>query len=105
MKNPILRDEFTSAINNLEIVEVTYNSVGKGLVTQELIPLDFGPWRRYNSGELRYHFYSTSTPQHPIPLKPEQIIEIKKLEKKFDPANIVHWLPAWHIVRDWGIYS
>ncbi len=82
MKNLIFKEVFTSALNNLEIVEVTYNSVGKGLVTQELIPLDFGPWRRYNSGELRYHFYSTSTPQHPVTLKPEQIIEIKRHEKE-----------------------
>lgn len=105
MNNLIYKDEFISAINNFEVIEVTYDSVGKGLVTQELIPLDFGPWRRYHSSEPRYHFYSTSSPQHPVPLRPKQIIEMKRLEKKFDPANIVHWVPKWHIVRDWGIYS
>ncbi len=105
MNNLIYKDEFISALSNLQVVEVTYNSMSSGLVTQELIPLDFGPWRRHNSSESRYHFYSTSTPPHPVPLRPEQIIEIKKLEKKFDPANIVHWIPKWHIVRDWGVYS
>ncbi len=106
MKNLIFKDVFTSAIQNCEMLEVTYNAVTKGLVTQELIPLDYGPWRRSSTGESRYHFYSTnSEPQHPVPLRPEQIISMAKIEQKFDPSNIVHWIPNWHIVRDWGIYS
>jgi hypothetical protein len=106
MSDLFFRDLFTSAINNLELIEVTYNSTSKGLVTQELVPLDIGPWRRQSSGELRYHFYSVSSDKpHPIALRPDQILQMNRMTKRFEPANIVHWVPDWHIVRDWGLYS
>ena len=101
------KKNFINAIRDTKLVNVTYNSKKHGLVTRTYVPLDYGPWQRQNTGGLRYHFYSTSRSGegHPVSLKPEQIISIVEINKKFSPEYIVHWVPTWRIYRDWGIKS
>lgn len=90
-----------------EVLLVTYYAEKySGLVTQELLPLDYGPSRRMKSSENRYHFYSVrGTESHPVSLTPDKIVKLEQIHKKFDPSEIVYWRPKWHIVRDWGIFS
>ena len=99
---------FIDAINDCQLVEVTYYAVKyNDTVTQTLVPLDHGPWRRSSSpDDVRYHFYSASDcTGHPVSIRPEQIVTLKKLDLKFRPELIVNWVPDWHIYRDWGMSS
>jgi hypothetical protein len=102
------KEVFLRAISDRQLVEVTYHAVKyKDVVTQTLVPLDYGPWRRSSSSDdIRYHFYSSSDcTGHPVSLRPEQIIALTKLDLKFRPEQIINWVPDWHIYRDWGAHS
>lgn len=101
---------FLYAIEKKEVVELTFESKEKGVITRECIPFDFGPSRRnLKINPSKYHFYDLDSPKgaHPLPVLPEQVIKIKLLDKTFDPANYITWEPPynWHIQRDWGAYS
>lgn len=97
----MIKDEFIKAIHNANLVEVTFDSKSKGMMTRTCAPMDYGPSRRSSSDEPKYHFYNTDS-SHPMPLSEEQITTMNVLEEKFNPENIVHWEPNWFIERDWG---
>ena len=100
-------ETFLHAITNKTVIELIFNSKEKGVITRKCIPYDFGPSSK--SSKIKYHFHNLNSPKgpHPLPVLPEQIIEIKLLNESFDPANYVTWKPPynWFIKRDWGIYS
>ncbi len=90
------------------MLKLTFNSRESGVIERKVIPLDYGPWKRTpGSTLLRYHFIDldSSSGQHPLSILPEQITKMELLTEQFKPADFVHWTPAWHIARDWGMYS
>ena len=104
MKNP----KFLEAISSKNLVELTFLSKEKGVLTRTCAPMDYGPWRRHSSSpEPRYHFIDidSSNGVHPLSILEEQIQELNVLSDTFEPKDFIHWTPNWHIVRDWGIYS
>jgi hypothetical protein len=106
--NQLNHDLFISALVNTQLVKVTFKSNEKGILTRTCVPMDHGHWRRSSTyPDIRYHFMDldSSSGIHPLPIKPENIINMELLQEKFEPGNIVNWVPDWHIARDWGIYS
>ena len=103
----MIYDDFVSAIGGTNLIELTFASSSKGIITRICAPMDFGPWKRSSSGEIRYHFIdlNSSAGEHPLSIKADRILKLTVLNQKFKPENIVHWVPEWHIARDWGIYS
>ena len=101
-------DIFLTAIKNMNIVEIIFNSNDKGVIKRKCIPLDFGSWR--NALPERYHFYDLDSPTkpHPLPVRIEALQEIKILNEKFSVetlSSIITWPFSWYIKRDWGRYS
>jgi hypothetical protein len=95
---------FIGAIQDTNLVELTFDSKEKGVISRMCAPMDYAPMSNSSSSELKYHFYNLDS-NHPMPISEWQIIEMKILSDKFKPENIVNWQPTWHVVRDWGIYS
>ncbi len=102
-----MKNIFISSINNKCHVEVTFNSKEKGVIIRNCIPFDFGPSRKYKDGLDRFHFYDLDSPEgkHNLSILPEQLINIKTLEKVFNPGDYVTWTPNWIMPRDWGAHS
>jgi len=100
----MFKQSFVDAINDTNLVELTFNSKNQGVLERKCIPLDYGPMAKSSSGEMKYHFHNTDS-DHPMPISEEQIIKMQILEEKFDPETIVHWVPSWNIERDWGTVS
>ncbi len=97
-------NDFIGAINDTRLVELTFDSKSKGIITRTYAPMDYAPSRRSSSPELKLHFYDTHS-GHPVPLTENQIITLRILEAKFSPENIVTWTPNWYTSRDWGSKS
>lgn len=100
MKNKL----FIEAINSTNVVKLTFNSREQGILERNCVPLDYGPMNNSDSGEMKYHFHNIDN-DHPMPISEDQIIKMQVLDEKFDPEKIVHWVPEWHIARDWGLVS
>jgi hypothetical protein len=100
----MVNQTFLDAVQDTKLVELTFDSKEKGVITCTCAPMDYGHMRNSNSPELKYHFYNLKS-NHPMPISAQQIIKMRVLEEKFEPKNIISWQPDWHIVRDWGIYS
>ena len=101
-------ETFLHAIINKKVIELTFNSNEKGVITRKCIPFDFGPSRRnLKINPDRYHFYDLNSPEgkHTLSILPEQVIKVNLLDETFDPADYITWTPNWFIQRDWGIYS
>lgn len=101
-------DKFISAVSNLKVVEVTFDSNEKGVIKRKCIPFDYGPSRRNMSPNPdRFHFYDLDSPEgeHTLSILPEQLISITILAESFNPATYVTWTPNWFIRRDWGRFS
>lgn len=98
---------FTQAINEKRLVNLTFNSYDKGIISRKCIPFDFGPSRKYKDGLDRFHFYDLESPNgnHNLSILPNQIIEITLDKGFFDPADIITWTPNWFLKRDWGSFS
>lgn len=97
---------FIESINEKNIIELTFKSKEKWIITRECIPFDFWPSRIYKDWINRYHFYDLNSPdwKHNLALLPEQIIDIKKIGF-FKPEDYVKWQTNWFIERDRWIYS
>ncbi len=103
-----LKEDFLSAINSKNLVEVTFDSKEKGIISRKCIPFDFGPSRRNLSPNPdRYHFYDLESPEdnHTLSIEPFQLIKLEVLEATFDPGDYITWTPNWFYTRSWGIYS
>ncbi len=103
-----IKDLFITAINGTDLVKLTFTANNGETLTRTCAPMDYGPWRRCNSSnDIRYHLMDldSSAGTHNLSIKPSQIIKLELLDEKFKPEYFVHWVPNWHIARDWGIYS
>lgn len=100
-------DDFFSALHSTNLIELTFDSKEKGEITRKCAPMDFGPWARSSSGEIRYHFIdlNSNSGTHPLSITPDQVRHMEVLEEKFKPGELIHWTPKWHYARDWGVYS
>lgn len=100
-------DILLKAINNKEIVKVSFNSKEKGLITRRCIPFDFGPSKRYKDGEDRFHFHDLDSPNgnHTLSILPDKINSIALTGENFEPKDYVTWKPNWIVSRDWGDFS
>jgi hypothetical protein len=98
---------FIRAINDKLIVELTFNSIEKGIITRKCISFDYGPSRRFKDKSNRYHFLVLDGPEgrHNLSILPIQIIKIKLTNIHFDPAKYIKWKPKWFLKRNWGVYS
>jgi hypothetical protein len=101
-----LHNTFLQAISDKEILEITIDSKEKWIITRTCAPLDFWPHARFKDNIDRYMLYHFET-KHPSPMLPEQILEIKRTWKYFDPSQVITWNPPynWHISRNWWAYS
>ncbi len=108
MLNHANHNLFISALENTQLITVTFKSNEKGTLTRTCAPMDYGHWRKSSTyPDIRYHFMDldSSSGVHPLPIKAENILRMELLKEKFEPQNIVTWVPDWHIARNWGIYS
>lgn len=96
-----MKQEFLEAITSTRLIELTFDSKSSGVLTRTCAPMDYGPSRRSNSSEPKYHFHNV-TSNHPMPISEEQIKAMVVLEETFNPKEIVNWQPNWFISRDWG---
>ena len=78
------------------------------IIIRKCIPFDFGPSSRCNDELNRFHFWDLDSPDgsHNLSIHPEQLLEIKILDERFDPKDYVTWKPTnWVVKRDWGAFS
>jgi len=100
-------ETFIQAINQKMIIQLTFNSKEKGIITRKCVPFDFGPSRKYRNGADRYHFNDLDSPdgKHNLSILPDQVISITLSNKHFNPEEYITWKPNWYIERDWGAFS
>jgi hypothetical protein len=102
---------FTQAINTKSKLQVTFFSKeDNNSLTRLCAPFDIGPSSRAKDKADRYHFwdYDSDTKSHTLSLIDEQVIDIKILDEKFEPSEIINWNfkpNSWHLQRNWGTYS
>ena len=107
----INHDEFISAIHNLNLVQVRFQSADDGgaILTRICAPMDYGPSRKFKDGIDRYHvwdFDSDSGKPHTLSLNPIQIVSFEVLEDEFDPSSFVTWPSNWIVPRGtWGEHN
>lgn len=89
------------------IVEITVDTLEKGVIERKAIPYDYGPSRKYRDGADRYHFYNLNSPDgaHNLSILPEQLLKIGLTGEEFEPGDYITWKPNWIVKRDWGKYS
>lgn len=99
---------FIRAINDKTKIRLTFSSKsdGKNLI-RLCAPMDFGPSRRANNKENRFHLwdYESDEKNHTLSLLPNQIVYMEYLTEKFEPSDFVTWSTNWIVARDWGQYS
>jgi len=103
-----MKNDFLKAIENKQLVRITFNSFEKGKIGRKCVPFDYGESRKFKDGKERYHLWDLECPDgdnHNLPLLPSQMINIEVLKETFNPADYVQWTPNWIIPRDWGQYS
>lgn len=102
------KEHFLKAIREKKVLRVRVNSYEKGIIIRKCIPFDFGPSSRCNDELNRFHFWDLDSPDgsHNLSIHPEQLLEIKILDERFDPKDYVTWKPTnWVVKRDWGAFS
>ncbi|QNW96945.1 hypothetical protein [Acinetobacter seifertii] len=105
------KEIFTQAINTKSKIQVTFFSKEDNTsLTRLCAPFDIGPSNRFKDKTDRYHLwdYDSDTGSHTLPLVDEQVIDIKILDEKFEPSDIINWNfkpNSWYLPRDWGNYS
>jgi hypothetical protein len=110
-KLKIMKDEFIQAIHDRHKLELTFFSKEDGHeLVRTCAPMDYGPSRRANNKDDRYHFwdYDSDTKRHTLSLLPDQVTGIKVLSEKFAPEEFITWntqTSPWFVQRDWGQFS
>ena len=101
------QNTFKISIDKKLLIELTFNSIEKGVIVRECVPFDYGPSRKFRDKSKRFHFLILNGPngRHNLSILPTQIIKMKILNVHFDPARYVKWRPKWFVKRDWGVYS
>lgn len=98
-------ETFVAAIRAKRLVEIRFRAKAGDERTRLCVPFDFGPSRRNIEPNLnRYHFWDLDSPDgpHVLSILPEQLLDIKMLDRSFEPSDYVSWKPDWYIERDWG---
>jgi hypothetical protein len=95
------------AIKEKKIVEISVNTLEKGMITRKCIPFDIGTSNKYKDGVVRYHFLTLDSPdgKHNLSVLLKDINYIKTLDEYFNPEDHINWQPKWKLPRDWGKYS
>ena len=100
-------DEFYSAIRDKHFVKIKYRVID-GEYEKDCIPFDYGIYRKrpYN---VCFHARTVNVEDgdYTLHIQPSDIIEIKKIDKQFNPSDYIDWEPPfkWYIPRDWGNFS
>lgn len=104
-------ENFLKAIQDITLVEVTFNAKEKGVITRKCVPFDFGPSRRKDVIDKsdKFHFYDIDSPNgsHNLALSPSDVMTIKSTSEFFEPADYIKWAAPynWFISRNWGKFS
>jgi hypothetical protein len=107
----MIKEEFIQAIQSKKKVRISFNSIeDQRLIVRKCAPMDYGPSRRAQIKNDRYHLwnYEGDTKFHSLSINPERISKLEVLDETFDPAEFVTWNTTqskWFIPRDWGKYS
>lgn len=100
------KEIFLNAIHSKNKLIIKFYSKEDGCVlTRTVAPYDYGPSRRYkHNKEDRYHFhdYDSDKKQHTLSITPEYLRNLEFLDEKFNPDDLVTWVPDWIVPRDWG---
>ncbi len=100
-------DTFIEAIQSKNLIEITWQSKEKGVITRNCIPYDFGVSHRKGASltQKYIHAWDISSPTgvpHNIQIIPSAVKDIVVLNEKFDPNEYVKWYPTrWEIPRNW----
>lgn len=103
-----MKNLFLKAIHEKWLLKIRYDSTSKGVIERICVPFDFGPSRRSRNNVDKYHFYDLDSPdgKHVLSVLPERVLDMKLLDKHFDPAIYVTWDNIeWYVPRDWGAKS
>ena len=106
-----LKRDFIGAIHAKKKLLLKFNSKeDASVISRTCAPMDFGPSRRGQDQQDRFHFwdYTSDKGPHTLSLLPLQIVSIEILEASFDPREFVTWdvqKSPWFVKRDWGSFS
>ena len=106
-----LKRDFIGAIHAKKKLLLKSNSKeDASVISRTCAPMDFGPPRRGQDQQDRFHFwdYTSDKGPHTLSLLPLQIVSIEILEASFDPREFVTWdvqKSPWLVKRDWGSFS
>lgn len=105
------KDRFIQAIHGCKKVRLTfYSKDDERTLVRTCAPMDYGPSRRAEEKNDRYHLwdYESDTGPHTLSLNPDQVTGIDVLDESFDPCEFVTWdtnASPWFVKRDWGRHS
>ena len=102
------KDDFIAAIQNKTKIRLTFRSKEDGHNLVRLCaPMDYGPSRRANNKDDRFHLwdYESDQKNHVLSLLQNQIVSMEFTSESFDPSEFVTWETNWFVARDWGRYS
>jgi len=97
-------EQFIEAINKQQKVCVRfYSKADSGVIDLVCAPLDYGTGAGTQDGVNRYWLwdYTSNNGSHTLSLLPNQVLDLRALGAKFDPAEFGVPPPAWSIPRDW----
>lgn len=96
-----MKEVFINAIQSKAVVQVTFNSKEKGMLTRKCIPFDIVPSDKSKDGKERFNFYNLDG-KHNLSLIREQVMAIELTKESFKPNNYITWSQIdWFIKRDW----
>ena len=97
-------DQFIEAIREQKKVCLRfYSKADSGVIDLVCAPLDYGPGAGIQDGVNLYWLwdYTSNNGSHTLSLLPNQVLDLRALGAKFDPAEFGVPPPAWSIPRDW----
>lgn len=98
--------QFLEALQEQKKVSVRfYSQADSGVVDRVCAPLDYGPGVGTQDGVNRYSFwdYAATTESHTLDLTPLQILDLRVLGERFDPAQLDFKPSQWAVAREWGM--
>ena len=93
------------AIEEKRLVAIVADTDSKGRIERECVPYDHGP-SQVRNWQVCFHFLNLDSPSpkgpHIFSCLENDLISIKLLNKKFDPAEYITEQIDWYIERNWG---
>lgn len=98
------RDDFTKAVREKKLVEITAKTDDEGNIKRKCVPLEYGPGIRPRDGVDYFHLFDIDSPAgpHPLTLLPSQVLDLAVLTDTFDPGQYVRGKSGWYEKRDPG---